>query len=220
MKYIVLDLEMNKVSDIYREQRRICKMEIIQIGAVVLNEEYEIVGSFSTYVKPQYNRYVEYEYQQLTGISSHTVKDAPIFSQAWKMFVSWVKSINEPFEIHAWSENDLNQILDEAALKEYEFDDFENQLLDVWFDFQEEYLEKVHKYHKCSLVEAVMSYGIVFEGRAHDALYDATNTAKLLKAVRSDNRIVECYQSYLSQESTGSTLGDLFDFSALEIQFN
>ena len=34
MRYIIMDLEMNKVANEYRMERRICKMEVIEIGSV------------------------------------------------------------------------------------------------------------------------------------------------------------------------------------------
>ena len=40
MKHIVVDLEMNEISRKYREAKALCKMEIIEIGAVLLDENY------------------------------------------------------------------------------------------------------------------------------------------------------------------------------------
>ena len=55
MKHIVVDLEMNHLARDYKEERIICSMEVIEIGAVVLDEAYSEIGSFKTFVKPQYN---------------------------------------------------------------------------------------------------------------------------------------------------------------------
>ena len=55
MKHIVVDLEMNHLARDYKEERIICSMEVIEIGAVVLDEAYAEIGSFKTFVKPQYN---------------------------------------------------------------------------------------------------------------------------------------------------------------------
>lgn len=38
MKHIVVDLEMNHLARNYKEERLICSMEVIEIGAVVLDE--------------------------------------------------------------------------------------------------------------------------------------------------------------------------------------
>ena len=65
MRYIIMDLEMNRIADRYRMERQVCKMEVIEIGAVVLNEAYQEIGSFKTLVKPRYNDVIEKKYEKL-----------------------------------------------------------------------------------------------------------------------------------------------------------
>ena len=54
MKYIVLDLEMNGVPKDNKEAFESSHMEIIEIGAVALDEDYREIDSFLTYVKPPF----------------------------------------------------------------------------------------------------------------------------------------------------------------------
>ena len=56
MRYIIVDFEMNKLDKQYKykEERKICYQEIIEIGAVMLNDRYQEISRFRTYVKPQY----------------------------------------------------------------------------------------------------------------------------------------------------------------------
>ena len=51
MKHIVVDLEMNGIE----KKHRIfgCTMETIEIGAIMLDENYQEISSFKTYVKPE-----------------------------------------------------------------------------------------------------------------------------------------------------------------------
>ena len=53
-RYVCLDLEMSEVTS--KQRRYICGLrnEIIQIGAVMLDEKYKIIGKFSNYVKPSF----------------------------------------------------------------------------------------------------------------------------------------------------------------------
>ena len=53
MKYIIVDLEMNPVSNEYPNERKVSRLETIQIGAVLLDEKYQEIGSFVTLVKPE-----------------------------------------------------------------------------------------------------------------------------------------------------------------------
>lgn len=70
MKHIVIDLEMNKLGPNYKSEREICKCEVIQIGAVLLDDEYQEIGSFNTLVKPRYNEHIDKKIEKLTGIST------------------------------------------------------------------------------------------------------------------------------------------------------
>ena len=81
MKHIVIDLEMNKIAR-SSEARKICKSEIIEIGAVMLDENLQEIGNFRTYVKPEYNDKIAAEIRNLTGITEAMVANAPVFREA------------------------------------------------------------------------------------------------------------------------------------------
>ena len=76
MKHIVVDLEMNHLARIFKEERLICSMEVIEIGAVVLDEAYSEIGSFKTFVKPQYNDAINKTCARVTGITTEMVANA------------------------------------------------------------------------------------------------------------------------------------------------
>lgn len=40
MEHIILDLEMNEVAERYEAERKICRFEIIEIGAVKLDDNF------------------------------------------------------------------------------------------------------------------------------------------------------------------------------------
>ena len=50
MKYVVVDLEMNWLASKYKIEREFCEREIIEIGAVVLDEKFQEIDKFKTYV--------------------------------------------------------------------------------------------------------------------------------------------------------------------------
>ena len=68
MKKIFVDLEMNRIARQYTELRKKCRNEIIEIGAVKLNEQDEIIDTFKLYVKPAFNDTIEGNIRRLTGI--------------------------------------------------------------------------------------------------------------------------------------------------------
>jgi len=220
MNYIVVDLEMNPVAGEYKEERKISRNEIIEIGAVIMDEHFLVLGEFKTLVKPQYNDVIYKKYETLTGITTQMVSSAPVFATAYEMFVTWCESYGSEYEVYAWSENDYEQIVAEMKLKNYDKEEMMKPL-GKWFDFQKEYKETLGLERIMSLEKALNYAGIAFEGHMHDALCDAKNTAELFAIVRDEERrktVLQAVMDVLKPKNIGSTLGDLFDFSALRAQ--
>lgn len=220
MNYIVVDFEMNLVAGEYKAERKICRSEIIEIGAVVMDESFVILGEFKTLVKPQYNDSIYKKYETLTGISTQMVCGAPTFVSAYEMFVNWCESFGNDYEVYAWSENDYNQLTAEMKLKEYAKQD-KMRLLEKWFNFQKEYTEKLGLERIMSLEKALDYAGIEFEGHMHDALCDARNTAELFAIVRNEERcnlVLRAVMDALKPKQMSNKLGDMIDFGALMAQ--
>lgn len=219
MKYIVVDFEMNPVSGIYNEQKAICTNEIIQIGAVLLDENYEERDSFRTYVKPRFSEKLRRNIVSLTGITDDMLQHAPEFPDALKAFFGWCSCCGDKVQIIQWSESDYSQVAGEIRQKNYILTDQEKPLMVGWHDFQKEYGEVIGAEREMSLSNAVMLAGKDFEGKQHDALYDARNTARIFRTVR----IPEERQKSMGKVSEvlkgsrplAASLGDMFDFSKL-----
>ena len=216
MKHIVIDLEMNSLAKAYKQEKILCGMEVIEIGAVVLDEQYQEIGSFKTLVKPQYNDEIKPYYEKLTGISTAMVANAPVFETALKMFCSWCHSMNDELQFYQWSETDLEQLTNEMILKEILLNTSDQQLFTKWEDFQKEYGETLNLSNAISLKNAVMYAGVDFEGAEHDALDDARNTAILLKIVRTPTlckKALEHVIDALTPKQVNNTLGSMFNFA-------
>ena len=217
MKNIMVDLEMNKLAKEYKEERFICGREIIQIGAIVLDEKYQEIGSFNTLVKPQYNTRIEPSIENLTGITTEMVQNAPGFETAIRMFLSWCTCMGEA-RIYQWSESDLDQVTKELALKQVQLEPEYLSLLEDWSDFQKEFGDELHISRSLALKTAVDMAGLDFDGEAHNALNDARTTAALLRTVHTPalrqaalDRVVEL----MTPKTIGTSLGSLFNFSEL-----
>lgn len=217
MNYVIVDFEMNEIDKVHKEDRRLCRSEIIEIGAVILDERLLVLGEFKTLVKPQYNDTIGKVYETLTGITTTMVAGAPTFATAYEMFVNWCESYGDEYEVYAWSENDYNQLVAEMALKQYGRMDKMGPL-GRWNDFQWEYTKKLGLERILSLEKALHYAGLPFEGQMHDALWDAKNTAALFAIVRDEKRCNEVLASVieaLKPNKKKFTLGDIFDFDAM-----
>lgn len=220
MKYVVIDLEMNAIAANYPEKRKISMLEVIEIGAVLLDEKYQEIGSFVTLVKPQYNDHIEKRYEKLTGIKNSMVQSAPYFEEALNMFLDWCNSIPDEVQIIQWSENDFLQISREIIMKKISLSDqHKKYLFDSWFNFQVEYSKTLGIDRNISLKDAVMYAGEDFRGRQHDALVDARNTAILFGIVRDKIRCQKALKYVIEAFAPKKeiSLGDMFDFSILAV---
>lgn len=220
MNYIVVDFEMNPVNSKYGEERKICRCEIIEIGAVIMDESFLVLGEFKTLVKPEYNDCIQKKYETLTGITTQMVSNAPTFATAYEMFVNWAESYGDDYEVYAWSDSDYHQLTSEMQLKHYENEEMMRPL-DKWFDFQKEFKDKLGLERIPSLEKALNYAGVDFAGRMHDALCDAKNTAELFAIVRNDERckvVLGVVMEALKPKRFTSALGDMFDFGALMAQ--
>ena len=217
MNYVIVDFEMNAIANQYKEERATCTMEIIEIGAVILDEQFLVMGEFKTLVKPQYNDTISKKYETLTGISTQMVCDSPTFATAYEMFVKWCEMYGKDYEVYAWSDSDYHQLVAEMKLKNYNNSEMMRPL-ERWYDFQQEYSQTLGLERALSLENAIYYAGINPVGRMHDALYDAKNTAELFAIVRDGIRreeVLKVVMEALRPKELKSSLGDLFDFGAL-----
>lgn len=179
--FAVVDLEMCRVPKRVRKEGIMLKNELIQIGAVLLDEAYNIVDKFMTYVSPEYGAVDSY-IEELTGITGNDVKGAPVFEKALNMFFSWMP---KDTVLVAWSENDEKQITKESEAKGItmpELEDYSGK----WLDCQKTFAEKVDNKRCYKLSEALVIADIESDPGEHDALIDAKNTALLFSKMESE----------------------------------
>mgnify|MGYP000363394972 CR=1 FL=1 len=114
MKHVVVDLEMNPVSREFREVRRKLNEEVIEIGAVRLDENFQQEAEFQCYVKPEYGP-IKKHITSLTGITQAMVADKKTYAACFQDFVDWVGE--EETKIYSWSMSDIKQLRSECRYK-------------------------------------------------------------------------------------------------------
>ena len=85
MNYIVFDLEATCWQD-----RSVQPNEIIEIGAVKVNEHGQITSEFSQFVRPKVHPILSDFCTELTSIRQSDVVDAPHFPEALQRFHEWI----------------------------------------------------------------------------------------------------------------------------------
>ena len=153
MFYLVIDLEMCKVPRDYRSRSYKYANETIQIGAVLLDEEFKRIGTLSQYVHPEYG-VIDHFIEKLTGIRNSQVKKAPKLQEALVHMIDWIGE--REYKIYAWSESDRDQILHEMKAKK--IDDIRiNTFIDEsrWIDYQDVFTKRFELERQISLEEAL-----------------------------------------------------------------
>lgn len=209
MKHIVVDLEMNPVAKEQREIRRKLNGEIIEIGAVRLNDNFEQEDEFQCYVCPEYGM-VKKHITELTGITQEKVAGRPAFSESFHAFVAWIGEAET--KIYSWSMSDIKQLRKECRLK---LPDFDVSWLDTrWVDLQQAFDDRLGLHNSLALKHALGAMGRSFEGSQHSALADALNTSAVLTLMQDDARFRETMRPVLEilepSEGLSNSIGDLF----------
>lgn len=90
MHYIVLDLEWNQSPYGKSGEQKSLPFEIIEIGAVKLNEELEYVDQYEGLVRPQVYKEMHFETQKIVQVDfSEYMKKGRIFSIVAREFLNW-----------------------------------------------------------------------------------------------------------------------------------
>lgn len=197
-KYVIVDLEMCNVPKGIKRDTYNWRNELIQIGAVVVDESLNITDEFMTLVSPEFGA-IDNFIEKLTGISRKAVQGAPKVKEALELFVNWLPS---DAVLVAWSENDENQIRKELEAKNILVEGLDDYL-DTWVDCQKTFGEKMNAQKKYKLSEALIIADIDYDEGEHDALVDAKNTAQLfVKMEREPVLVLNPYYSNQKEEET------------------
>lgn len=177
MNYIILDLEWDSVY--YKPEKRFLN-QILQIGAVKLDQNFNTVNTFSATIRSSISNRVTGRFAKLTGITNEVMRAGIPFEDAVKAYNDFVGDAEYTM---TWSNSDLYTIL---ANQDYLLKDLEFKIKG-YVDLQK--LVQGHLYTKgyedknqISL-EAAAEFLKVDTGefQLHTALDDALLSAHLLK---------------------------------------
>jgi inhibitor of KinA sporulation pathway (predicted exonuclease) len=175
---IVLDLE--ATCDEPQFDRN--QMEIIEIGACLVNAELKVVEKFQTFVRPVVQPQLSAFCTQLTSITQQDVECAPGFVEAIALFEAWIARCREQFGAidawGSWGDYDRKQFERNAHLVNAPMPAF---LAMQHINFKARYGKVLGLKDKgAGLGKALRYENLAFEGTAHRGIDDALNIARLL----------------------------------------
>ncbi|MFG6392897.1 MAG: exonuclease domain-containing protein [Lachnospiraceae bacterium] len=204
MNHIMIDLEMNKIDKQCHEDKKLSS-ELIEIGAVKMNDKFDVTDKYQTYVSPSFGK-MNSRIIKLTGITDDKLAGAPCFFEALDDFSKWIG--NEKTTFYSWSMSDIHQFQVEADFKGYK-GKIIGRMAANWVDFQLEYSKLLRIEKKIKLKQAVQAADYKFTGAEHTALSDAVNTAEILRLSKNPEkfeRVMKPVLDLFSPARDGNTL--------------
>lgn len=179
--------------------------EIIQIGAVKLNERLEIVDTFKVMVKPKYYPHMHRKIARLTQISNADLAYGFPFKQALAYFTAWCP---EDAVFLTWENEDFKVLHSNISVHK-----IKGHHLPKAYDVQRAFSRQIVKEHRqYSLIQAI---DMIQEPAyaAHDALHDAMNTVRVLRHLDLPSLLNDDHpDTPYSQENGSQEINeDLFD---------
>lgn len=107
MNYIVFDLEWNQPADIKSTEKRKLQFEIIEIGAVKLDENKNIISSFNELVCPKVYKTLNWHTQKMLKIKMSDLKEGSPFTDVCRRFLNWC---GEDVMFCSWGPQDLTEL--------------------------------------------------------------------------------------------------------------
>lgn len=187
--YIVLDLEWNQSAGGKEETIPHFPFEIIEIGAVRLDEALKETGSFRSLVKPRVYPVLHEKIREVTHMDPRLLmEEGKDFKEAIRDFLDWCG----PLPVFCtWGSMDLTELQRNMAYYNLPIP-FPKPLL--YYDVQKLYsLYKGYGKERLSLDMAVQELGIGGQGGFHQALSDAHYTGRVMASM--DFKQMEGYWS-------------------------
>lgn len=174
MNYVVVDLEWNQAmsskSSVFNKLPIHLRGEIIEIGAVKLNEDLSVGEEFTIDVKPIYFKRMHYKVKKITGFDKERLSHGYSFPEAMEKFREWC---GDDVTFITWGCDDQGIMEQNIIIHDLDWD-----WISGWINLQLIYnLQTGGDKNQKSLASAMEHFGIEQTRVAHDALGDAYNTA-------------------------------------------
>ncbi len=181
MNYIVFDLEWNQASEGKCKVNKDMPFEIIEIGALKLNEQKCVIGEFNRLIKPSVYKDMHF----ITKTLSHIKKEELFNGKSFEVVVcDFLKWCGEDFVFCTWGPLDLTEL--QRNMNYYQFASLSNkpmQFLDIQKLFS---LGYENGKSRRTLEYAIDYLKIVKDIPFHRAFSDAYYTVKVFQKIASE----------------------------------
>ena len=171
--YLIIDLE----ATCWENHHDRDNMETIEIGAVLVDNNYKTIGEYQTFIKPIKNLKLSKFCKVLTSIRQEDVNNAEIFPIAFAKFIKWAETKSKEnvknIVFCSWGYYDEKQLIKDCELH------------NITYPFQTHHSIK-HKFAEMKnlkkaigMLKALQICKIPLDGTHHRGIDDAKNIAKI-----------------------------------------
>ncbi len=172
MQYIIVDLE----ATCWQNSKEREKMEIIEIGAVRMNDRLEILDEFASFVKPIQSPILSDFCKKLTSIAQSDVDHAEIFPDVFPKFLAWIG--NDPFMLCSWGNYDFRQFKLDCERHRISFPFHKEKHINL-----KQAMADLKKIKPTGMAGALEIFGLPLLGKHHRGIDDAHNIARMAQII-------------------------------------
>jgi inhibitor of KinA sporulation pathway (predicted exonuclease) len=161
----------------------VAEMEIIELGASLVNRDGRELDHFQRFVKPLRRPRLTSFCRDLTHITQANIDSAPPLQEVWPAFERWLQRFADDIEAWvSWGDYDRQQLL--LAWQQHGIDSLLAKVAHI--NLKQRFAKARKLPRPTGLNAALQLAGLHFSGQQHRALEDARNTARLLPLALPD----------------------------------
>lgn len=169
MKYVIFDLEATCWDQWDKSQN-----ETIEIGAVLINEQKEIVSEFEQFIKPIRFPILSDFCKNLTSIKQNDIDQAPYFYEAIKLFKEWIDIENSEYLLCSWGFYDRKQFESDSEIHH-----LDKSWIQHHISLKHQYQQIKNLRRAIGMRNALELENLELEGTHHRGIDDARNISKI-----------------------------------------
>jgi inhibitor of KinA sporulation pathway (predicted exonuclease) len=221
VNYIIYDLEFNQKdkssnenkTDSIMENMLNLPFEIIQIGALKLDADFQTISTFNSLIKPTVHKHIHPHIESLTKITNKKIALCKYFPDVYEDFLEFIG--NEEIILCVWGIVDIKELI-----RNLKFYNFPISNISKYIDVQKYASKHLNTPNKAriGLKNAIELLNIPINGEFHDAFNDAHYTAKIFKHIYN-TEIIEPSTYAFTSSKRAQKPKETIDIASLIRQF-
>lgn len=188
MNTIVVDLEFNQASSKTKINSQ-CPFEIIQIGAIALDENLRSIRVFDRLIKPQVYKEINSYVAALTSLKIEDFTEEESYESVFYDFLTFIGQ--EDIVFCTWGNADMKELFRNTSFYKLPISKLPNKYINLQ-PYVSKYLHFSSKV-SISLKDALKFLKIENESNFHNAYYDAYYTSKIFQRVYNKDMEPQIY---------------------------